>query len=134
LAEAGLAYLSVMGGTYESFFLPERQEQERHPGYMVDLASAVKSAVNVPVIAAGRIQEPAYAESLLAEGKTDLVGLARVLLADPQWPIKAREERAADIVPCEPTCSLCFKRVMKGRPVACSQWPKEKREKVEKGA
>lgn len=131
LAEAGVAYLSVMGGTYESFFLPDRKKQEQRQGYMADLAAAVKSAVPIPVIAAGRIQEPAYAETLIAEGKTDLIGLARVLLSDPQWPIKAREGRAAEIIACEPTCSLCYQRVMKGKPVACSQWPKEKREKVE---
>lgn len=83
LAAAGLAYLSVMGGTYESFFLPQRQEEEKHQGYMTDLAAAIKQKVTIPVIAAGRIQQPAYAESLIAQGQADLIGLARVLLADP---------------------------------------------------
>jgi 2,4-dienoyl-CoA reductase (NADPH2) len=129
LAEAGLVYLSVMGGTYESFFLPERKEQERQQGYMTDLAAAVKSGVDIPVLTAGRIQEPGFAEALLVAGKADLIGLARVLLADPLWPIKAGEGRAAEIVSCEPTCSLCHRRVMKGQPVICSQWPKEKRER-----
>jgi 2,4-dienoyl-CoA reductase-like NADH-dependent reductase (Old Yellow Enzyme family) len=128
LAEAGLAYLSVMGGTYESFFLPERKAQEQEPGYMLSLAAAVKQAVQVPVIAAGRMQDPALAEAALAEGKADLIGLARVLLADPQWVRKAKEGRANEIVTCEPTCSLCFQRVAKGQPIFCSQWPKEKRE------
>ena len=128
LAGAGLAYLSVMGGTYESFFLPERQEQEKQPGYMLSLAAAVKQAVNVPVISAGRIQDPALAETAIKEGKADLIGLARVLLADPLWPQKAKEGRAADIVPCEPSCNLCFSRVAKNQPIFCSQWPKEKRE------
>ena len=130
LAAAGLAYLSVMGGCYESFFLPERQEAEHQQGYMADLAAGVKSAVDIPVIAAGRIQEPSFAEALIKEGRTDLIGLARVLLADPQWPLKASEGREADITPCEPTCSLCFKQVMKGQPVTCSQWSKEERERV----
>lgn len=128
LAAAGLAYLSVMGGTYESFILPERQEQEKQPGYMLSLAAAVKQAVSVPVISAGRMQDPALAEAALAEGKADLIGLARVLLADPLWPTKAKEGRAEEIVACQPTCSLCFSRVAKGQPVFCSQWPKEKRE------
>lgn len=128
LAAASLAYLSVMGGTYESFFLPERKAQEKEPGYMLSLAAAVKKAVSVPVIAAGRMQDPALAEAALAEGKADLIGLARVLLADPLWPRKAKEGRAAEIVACEPSCSLCFSRVAKGQPIFCSQWPKEKRE------
>ena len=55
LAEAGVAYISVMGGTYESFFLPDVIQASRKEGYMADLAAAIKKAVNVPVIAAGRI-------------------------------------------------------------------------------
>ena len=128
LAAAGLAYLSVMGGTYESFFLPERKAQEKLPGYMLSLAAAVKQAVSLPVIAAGRMQDPALAEAALKEGKADLIGLARVLLADPLWPRKAKEGRAKEIVACEPNCNLCFARVSKGQPVFCSQWPEEKRE------
>jgi len=128
LAQAGLAYLSVMGGTYESFFLPERLEQAKQPGYMLSLAEAVKKAVDIPVIAAGRIQDPALAEQALKDGQCDLIGLARVLLADPLWPGKARQGRVDDIVPCEPACNLCFQLVGKGKPVICSQWPADKRE------
>lgn len=95
---------------------------------MLSLAAAVKQAVQVPVIAAGRMQDPALAEAALTEGKADLIGLARVLLADPQWVRKAQEGRASEIVGCEPTCGLCFQRVAKGQPVFCSQWPKQKRE------
>ena len=129
LEEAGLTYLSVMGGTYESFFLPERLEQEKRQGYMVDLAAAIKGRVDIPVITAGRIQTPDLAESILAEGRADLIGLARVLLADPLWPTKAREGRADEIIPCEAACSLCFKRVASGKEVFCSQWPKQKRDR-----
>lgn len=130
LAQAGLAYLSVMGGCYESFFLPERKAAEQQQGYMVDLAAAIKSVVDVPVITAGRIQEPSYANSLIQAGQADLVGLARVLLADPLWPIKAQQGREAEITVCEPTCSLCIKQVMQGQPVTCSQWSKQERERV----
>jgi NADPH2 dehydrogenase len=73
-----------MGGTYESFFLPQVVEQCKKPGYMVDLAAAVKSAVGVPVIAAVRIASGALAERIITEGKADLVGLARVFRMDPE--------------------------------------------------
>ncbi len=43
LAAAGVAYLSVMGGTYESFFLPEIVERCKKPAYMADLAAAVRA-------------------------------------------------------------------------------------------
>jgi NADPH2 dehydrogenase len=91
LQENGVAYISVMGGTYESFFLPEIVKKSQRPGYMVPLAAAVKKAVRVPVITAGRISTPARAESILKDKKADLIGLARMLWADPYWPKKARE-------------------------------------------
>jgi 2,4-dienoyl-CoA reductase (NADPH2) len=62
LASAGVGYISVMGGTYESFFLPEIIERSKDKGYMVDLAAAVKKEVEVPVITAGRIDTGELAE------------------------------------------------------------------------
>jgi 2,4-dienoyl-CoA reductase (NADPH2) len=127
LAEAGVAYLSVMGGTYESFFLPAIKEKSQQPGYMLDLAAAVKRQVSVPVVAAGRIESGAVAEEALARGQADLIGLARVLWADPQWPIKVANGRENEIIHCDPTCDdACVQMVMKGRPAFCVQWPAEK--------
>jgi 2,4-dienoyl-CoA reductase (NADPH2) len=88
LDEAGIAYLSVMGGTYESFFLPEIVEKSQQDGYMVDLAAAVKGQVKAPVIAAGRIATGSLSEDVIRRGQADLVGLARVLWTDPDWPRK----------------------------------------------
>ena len=127
LEAAGVDYLSVMGGTYESFFLPQVVEQCKKPGYMVDLAAAVKSAVAVPVIAAGRIASGALAERIITEGKADLIGLARVLWADPEWPSKVREGREAEIIHCNPEGDdTCTKLVMKGKPAFCVRWPHDK--------
>lgn len=129
LGRRGIAYLSVMAGTYDSFFLPQYTEKEKHEGYMVSYAGIVKRSVpDTPIIAAGRIQRPETAIHVLEDGNADLVGLARVLLADPLWPKKAKGKVSGPIVPCEPTCSLCMKRVMKGKPAYCSQWSKERRE------
>ncbi len=127
LADAGVAYLSVMGGTYDSFFLPEIIEKSKSEGYMSDLAQAVKSAVQVPVVTAGRISSGDTAEKILATGKADLVGLARVLWADPQWPQKVRENRERDIIPCDPACKdVCMQLVMQKKPALCPQWPPKK--------
>ena len=128
LEERGIAYLSVMGGTYDSFHLPEYLKKERSEGYMIHLAKLIKESVSkIPIIAAGRIQSPATGEAVVRDGYADLVGLARVLFADPLWPRKAKGEVADPIVPCEPTCSLCNKRVAKGRPAFCAQWDAERR-------
>jgi 2,4-dienoyl-CoA reductase-like NADH-dependent reductase (Old Yellow Enzyme family) len=129
LKKRGVAYLSVMAGTYDSFFLPEYLEQEKHQGYMAHFAAAIKQAVpGTPIIAAGRIQTPETANRILEEGVADLIGLARVLFADPLWVKKASGIIGDRIIPCEETCSLCTKRVMRGKPAFCSRWEKERRE------
>ena len=127
LASSGVAYISVMGGTYESFFLPDVLQASRKEGYMADLAAAVKKAVNVPVVTAGRISTGAFAENVLAEGKADLIGLARVLWADPEWPSKVKEGRESEIVHCASDCDdTCTKLVTKGKVACCVRWPHEK--------
>jgi 2,4-dienoyl-CoA reductase (NADPH2) len=127
LAGRGAAYLSVMGGTYESFVLPEVVERSRKPGYMLDLAAAVKRAVDVPVIAAGRISGGKVAAEAVRSGKADLIGLARVLWADPEWPRKVEAGREEEIVHCDPECDdACTRMVMKGRPAYCVRWTPEK--------
>jgi 2,4-dienoyl-CoA reductase (NADPH2) len=127
LADCGIAYISVMGGTYESFRLPQIVERSRQAGYMLDLAAAIKSQVDVPVIAAGRLATGAVAQKALTEQQCDLIGLARVLWTDPQWPRKVRTGREAEIVHCDPDCGdACMRMVMKGRPALCVRWPAEK--------
>lgn len=65
------------------------------------LAEAVKkSGVKVPVVTVGSIDDPDLAERLLAEGKADVIAMARGILADPEFGNKAREGRPEDIVPC----------------------------------
>ncbi|MFO7839004.1 MAG: NADH:flavin oxidoreductase [Desulfosalsimonadaceae bacterium] len=127
LSEAGTAYISVMGGTYESFTRPEIIENSRAEGYMADLAGEIRKHVRVPVTAAGRISSGRTAEDILAAGKADLVGLARVLWADPEWPEKVKNGREDEIVACDPDCGdVCMQLVMQGKPAYCTQWPPEK--------
>ena len=119
LETGGLAYLSVMGGTYESWALPEVAEASQKPGYMV------KAAVTTPVIAAGRIDSGELAEGILAQGKADLIGLGRVLWADPEWPAKVREGREHEIIHCD--CQdACNKLIAQNKPALCARWPREK--------
>ena len=79
-----------------------------------DHAAAIKSAVDgVPVLYAGRVNDPAVAESLLAEGKIDLVGMTRAMLADPEMPRKARAGKADEIRKCI-GCNTCIGKVVHG--------------------
>ena len=59
------------------------------PGYQVPFAAAVRSGAGVPTGAVGLITEPAQAEAILADGAADVVLLARELLRDPHWPLRA---------------------------------------------
>ena len=127
LADSGIAYISVMGGTYESFMLPEVVERSKQEGYMLDLAAAIRAEVDVPIISAGRFATPDFAEKAIAEGKTDLIGLARVLWTDPEWPRKAREGRESELIHCNPDCGdACMQMIMMGKPALCVKWPAEK--------
>jgi NADPH2 dehydrogenase len=127
LEQEGIAYISAMGGTYESFFLPEIVEKSKSAGYMVPQAAVIKKSVNIPVIAAGRISTPLKAESILREKKADLIGLARMLWVDPEWPKKARKGKDRSIIKCSPKCDACFQMVMLGKPAVCPRWSKQRR-------
>jgi len=130
LADAGIAYLSVMAGGYDSFSLPRYLEDDNKEGFMVPFAHAVKQALpHMPVIAAGRVQSPATAEAVLLAGSADLVGLGRVLFADPLWPRKARGEIALPIEPCQVGCILCNRRLIDQKPAYCARWDKDRRER-----
>lgn len=61
------------------------------PGYQVPGAVAVKRGAGVPVMAVGLITEPAQAQEIVASGKADMVLLARAVLRDPYWPLRAAE-------------------------------------------
>ncbi|MBI2907221.1 MAG: FAD-dependent oxidoreductase [Chloroflexi bacterium] len=106
LADAGAAYLNVTCGTWEtsdkSVYLMRQPE-----GWQAYIWEAVKKAVDIPVIAGGSLKSPGYCQSLIIQGKGDLVGLGRPLLADPHWANKAREGRTEDICPCI-SCIECM--------------------------
>ena len=60
-----------------------------HPGYQVPFADAVKHGADIATGAVGLITEPTHAAEIVANGRADLVFVARVLLADPAWPLRA---------------------------------------------
>ncbi|MFC1916668.1 FAD-dependent oxidoreductase [Chloroflexota bacterium] len=93
------------------------------PGFMVDMAEAAKKAVNIPVIAVGRLGDPEVAERVLREGKADFIALGRPLLADPEWPNKVREGRLDDIRPCIECNDGCFGRRIVGKYLSCAVNP-----------
>ncbi len=89
----------------------------------IELARAVKSAVDVPVTLVGSVETPEEAEEAIAGGACDMVALARALAADPLWPAKARDGRADEIVPCL-RCLQCYHISTDRWNVGCSVNPR----------
>lgn len=91
------------------------------PGVYAPLSASIRAVVDVPVIAMGRINDPAVAERILAQGQADLCTMNRALIADPDFPNKAREGRLDDIRQCRGYNAGCIDRIYTGRGVTCVQ-------------
>ena len=83
-----------------------------------------KSAPDMPLIALGRIADPAEAEAVLAAGEADLVAVGRALVADPAWLLKSESGRAHDIRYCL-SCNTCWDTIVTHHlPIACVNNPR----------
>ncbi len=81
-------------------------------GWTVFASEAIKKAVKIPVIISHSLRNPEYCEKIHAEGKTDMVGLARQLLADPYWPLKAKYGKVRAIRRCISCLTGCWQESM----------------------
>ncbi len=127
-ATGKLDWIDVSVGAYWSMAPVIVAPMTFPPGFAVDLAAAIKQAVDLPVFCVGRIVDPLQAERILEENKADMVGMTRALLSDPELPIKAREGRLEDIRHCT-GCMYCVARELNNQPIACIHNPAAGREK-----
>lgn len=126
LAEAGVDALTVSAGTYASFeWVVQPIVQPR--GCLRAEASSFKRALDIPVVAVGRINDPALAEEILRNGDADLVALGRALLADPDLPRKVRQGRPDEVRRCI-VCNECIRTVFMTQPLRCAVNPETGRE------
>ncbi len=98
------------------------------PGYALHVPAAIRAAVDIPVIGAGRITGPRQAEQALAGGQCDLVGVVRGQIADPDFTAKARAGPAAAIRTCLSCNQECAGRVGRNRWLGCTVNPGAGRE------
>lgn len=121
--------LHISAGNYASYELGYMIQPMAIPdGPLVPLAEAVKAAVEIPVIAVGKIRTPQLANDVIASGKADFVALGRSLLADADWPKKAQEGRAEDIDKCIACNQGCISRLFDNLDVWCTVNPETSRE------
>ena len=93
-------------------------------------AARLKRAVGIPVVASNRINTPDVAEAILAAGDSDLVSMARPLLADPHFARKVREGHAGKINTCIACNQACLDLIFSDRSATCLVNPRACRETV----
>ena len=90
------------------------------PGPLIPLARGIKKAVNIPVIAIGKINTPELAEKVIIEKDADFVAMARELIADPYLPEKAESGAVENIRICLSDLGDCADKGVKGLGRSCS--------------
>ncbi len=101
--------------TIPSHYLP--------PGTLIHLARAIKNAVDIPVIAVGKINTPELADRVIREKDADFVAMARALIADPYLPEKAKAGIVEDIRLCLSDLEDCSDKGVKGLGRSCTVNP-----------
>jgi hypothetical protein len=117
-AQAGADAIHVTAGHYRSKptahrMIPPMIEPDAP---FLDFAADVRKAIKVPVIAVGRLGDPAIATAAVASGKCDFIALGRTLVADPQWVNKLR--KGAPIRRCL-ACNTCIDGMRSGAGISC---------------
>ncbi len=129
LEAAGFDSLHVDAGCYDSWYWTHPPVYQK-TGFMADMAAAVKKVVKIPVIAVGKLSAPEFAESIITEGKADIVALGKGLLSDPFWVKKIEGGQPQRIRPCIGCHDGCMGRVTKGKPLSCAVNPATGRERL----
>ncbi len=98
------------------------------PGYALFIPSAIRKAVDLPVIGVGRFKDPLQAERALAEGHCDLVGVVRGQIADADFVAKARAGAPEEIRLCLSCNQECVGRMGLNRWLGCIENPRTGKE------
>jgi len=90
LKTAGIDLFDASGGGIPAGM--RLAQMKTGPGFQVPYAERVKTETGLPTMAVGMITEPELANSIIAEGKADMVAMARQMLREPAWPYRAAQE------------------------------------------
>ncbi len=128
LVSYGYDALDVDVGSYDSWFWshPPMYQQK---GLYLPFARQIKEAVEIPVLCAGRMDNPDLALEALESGACDMISLGRPLLADPEYVNKLRQNRTAEIRPCISCQEGCMGRIQEYSALNCAVNPQACRER-----
>ncbi|WP_163937239.1 NADPH-dependent 2,4-dienoyl-CoA reductase [Paraferrimonas sp. SM1919] len=88
-------------------------------GAFVEWSEKIKQSLTIPVSACNRINNPQQANDIIASGQADLVSMARPFLADPEFVLKAMEDRADEINTCIGCNQACLDHVFSQKRASC---------------
>ncbi|MFK4303295.1 2-enoate reductase [Paenibacillus sp. RC254] len=128
LEEAGYDAFNGDVGSYDSWYWahpPMYQEK----GLYLPYNKILKTILKVPVITAGRLDNPDLASKAIREGKTDMIALGRPLLADADIPNKIKAGKIEKIRPCLSCQEGCMGRLASFATISCAVNPACGREK-----
>ena len=117
LIKAGIDLVQVSAGndvTPEWISQPMFMEK----ACLVESACQIKKALDIPVMAVGRINDPQIADDIIRQEKADLVCIGRGLLADPEMPLKAKSGRLDEIRTCI-ACNTCMQSIFRKGRIEC---------------
>ena len=97
-------------------------------GYIAEQTKVFKDTLNIPVMIAGRINQPQDADLIIKNGQADMCGMTRALICDPKMPNKAQNNQLDDIRACIACNQACIGHFHKGQPISCIQHPQTGRE------
>ena len=120
LEEAGVDMLHVAQANHTGNMADTIPPMGVQPyGFFVDIAAQIKKSVNIPVSTVGRIFNPKMAESILEADKADIIGLGRILLADPDWVNKVKDNKFEDIRECISCNKGCTDNIQNRKFLSC---------------
>jgi len=127
LESYGYDCLNVDTGIYDSFYYA-CPPMYMPKGYLVELAAKAKEAVNIPILAGGRMNDADIAEAAIRDDKIDAVVMGRAALADPEYPNKVLSGHTDKIRPCIACNQGCITRLQQGKQPTCAVNPTAMRE------
>ena len=107
LEKVGVAMITVNAGGGLTRLEGMSGDGHRAEGWKVPLAEIVKAAVSIPVAASGNLKHPSYVDSIIKDGRCDLVALGRTTIADPYWVSKCAAGRE-DLIRYCLSCMHCI--------------------------
>ena len=128
LVEYGYDALDTDVGTYDAWWWNHPPMYQKK-GLFRPYCKMVKEVVNVPVLCAGRMDDPDMALEALEKGECDIISLGRPLLADPDYVNKLRAGRVKEIRPCISCQEGCMGRIQEYSMINCAVNPQAARER-----